>query len=195
MTADLLGDAAQRAARYLQTLQDRRVFPEPAAIDALSALDGLVPEHGTEAAEVIALLDSLGSPATVASAGPRYFGFVTGGALPVTVAASQLATAWDQNAALRVMSPVSAKLEDIAERWLCSLLGFPEGTAASFCTGATMANTTALAAARHTLCTRLGYDVEADGMSGYRRTHKAALSRRQCQSWTTTLLSACKPAM
>lgn len=164
MTADLLGDAAQRAARYLQTLQDRRVFPEPAAIDALSALDGLVPEHGTEAAEVIALLDSLGSPATVASAGPRYFGFVTGGALPVTVAASQLATAWDQNAALRVMSPVSAKLEDIAERWLCSLLGFPEGTAASFCTGATMANTTALAAARHTLCTRLGYDVEADGM-------------------------------
>tara|TARA_Y100001934_G_scaffold32233_2_gene36088 strand:+ start:7419 stop:7700 length:282 start_codon:yes stop_codon:yes gene_type:complete len=93
VTADLLGDAAQRAARYLQTLQDRRVFPEPAAIDALSALDGLVPEHGTEAAEVIALLDSLGSPATVASAGPRYFGFVTGGALPVTVAASQLATA------------------------------------------------------------------------------------------------------
>jgi glutamate/tyrosine decarboxylase-like PLP-dependent enzyme len=164
MSNSLLLDAATRAANFLESIQHRDVFPTPEAINALAQLDEPVPESGSSPAAVIETLDTLGSPAAVGSAGPRYFGFVTGGALPVTVAANQLATAWDQNAALRVMSPIAAKLEDVSERWLCDLLGFPDGTAASFCTGATMANTTALAAARHALYQRMNYDVEADGL-------------------------------
>ncbi|HYL95994.1 MAG TPA: aminotransferase class V-fold PLP-dependent enzyme, partial [Terriglobales bacterium] len=108
----------------------------------------------------------LGSPATVASTGGRYFGFVNGGALPAAMAANWLAGAWDQNAGLSVMSPVGAKLEEIAAQWLLEIFGLPADCGVGFVTGATMANFTALAAARHCLLNRAGWDAEADGLFG-----------------------------
>ena len=105
----LLQDASRRALRYLAALADRPVAPSPEAVDALRELDFPLPVSGRDPAEVLALLDEVGSPATVASDGPRYFGFVTGGALPVAQAAAWLASAWDQNAALSVMSPAARR--------------------------------------------------------------------------------------
>lgn len=116
--------------------------------------------------EVLAELDRLGSPATVCSAGPRYFGFVVGGALPATVGASVLATAWDQNTGMEVGSPVGSVLERVCQDWLVDLLGLAPATQAAFVTGATMANLTGLAAARHALLGRAGWDVEARGLFG-----------------------------
>ena len=112
------------------------------------------------------MLDEAGSPATVASAGPRFFGFVIGGSLPVTVAANWLAGAWDQNAGAFVASPVAAKVEEVAQRWLLEVFGFPATTIAGFVSGATMANLTALAAARHRVLRDAGWDVEAQGLAG-----------------------------
>jgi glutamate/tyrosine decarboxylase-like PLP-dependent enzyme len=119
----LLEDAARRARAYLAGVARRGVAPAPAAMAALAGLDFPLPDRGRDAAEVLALLDEVGSPATVASAGPRYFGFVTGGALPVAVAAAWLTAAWDQNAALALMSPAAARLDAVALRWVSDLLG------------------------------------------------------------------------
>jgi glutamate/tyrosine decarboxylase-like PLP-dependent enzyme len=162
----LLENAAQRAEKYLEEIQSRTVNPSEEAIGALEKLDPGLPKKGTEPEEVLRLLDEVGSPATVSSAGSRYFGFVTGGALPATLAANWLASAWDQNGALYVMSPVTAAVEEISERWLVQLLGLQPGTAVGFVTGATMANFSGLAAARNSLLTRAGWDVEADGLFG-----------------------------
>jgi glutamate/tyrosine decarboxylase-like PLP-dependent enzyme len=129
-------------------------------------LGGSLPEDPQDPAAVLALLDEVGSPATVVNAGGRFFGFVNGGAVPASLAANVLGAAWDQNASLRVMSPVGAALEDVAIRWLLDLLGLPNSCAAAFVTGATMANFTCLAAARHAVLRRMGWDVEADGLFG-----------------------------
>ncbi len=163
---DLLANAAERGVRYLRGLGDRRVSPTAAAISRLRDLGGPLPNGPTDPEAVLALLDDLGSPATVASAGGRYFGFVVGGALPVTVAANWLAGAWDQNAGLTVSSPIASALEEIALGWLVDVLALPQGTAGAFVTGATMANLTALAAARHAVLARAGWDVEAQGLFG-----------------------------
>lgn len=147
-TDALLAEASERARRYLRSIAERAVAP---TADALRALDGLafpLPAAGLDPSRVLAILDDLGSPATVASAGPRYFGFVIGGAWPVAVGASWLLAAWDQNAALSVMSPVSARLDEVALDWVRQLLGLPDGTTGAFVSGATMANATCLAAAR-----------------------------------------------
>lgn len=162
-TDPLLADAAERATRYLKTLPDRPVAPSPEAVARLREL-GALPEEPRPDAETLALLDDVGSPATVASAGGRYHGFVIGGALPATVAAHWLATAWDQNAAGWTSSPVSAALEEHALRWVVDLLGLPPETAGGFVTGGTMANFTCLAAARRHQLARLGWDVERDGL-------------------------------
>src|SRR5581483_1251974 len=95
---DLLQMTAERAARYLDGLDKRGVAPTPAALARMAELGGPLPEGPTGAAETIALLDEVGSPATIASAGGRYYGFVVGGTLPAALAANWLATAWDQNA-------------------------------------------------------------------------------------------------
>jgi glutamate/tyrosine decarboxylase-like PLP-dependent enzyme len=116
--------------------------------------------------QVLRLLDELGSPATVATAGPRFFGFVVGGSLPVALAANWLAGAWDQNSAFHRLAPSTAMVEEVALRWLLDLLGLPPTCAGAFVTGATMANFTALAAARHAVLARAGWDVEADGLFG-----------------------------
>lgn len=163
---ELLHDAAERAARYLDTLDGRPVFPPPAAVAGLEALGGPLPAGPAAPAETLRLLDEVAGPATVASAGGRYFGFVTGGALPAAVAANTLAAAWDQNAAYTVMSPAAARLEEVALGWAAELLGLPAGCAGAIVTGATMANLAGLAAARHALLARRGWDVERDGLFG-----------------------------
>ncbi|HMH94898.1 MAG TPA: aminotransferase class V-fold PLP-dependent enzyme [Streptosporangiaceae bacterium] len=165
-TYRLLGEAAGRAQRYLAGLDDRRVAPDDAGLAALGSFAEALPETPQDPAATLALLDQAGSPATVASAGGRYFGFVVGGSLPIALAASWLATAWDQNAALPVMSPVAARLHDVVTGWLAELLGLPAGTAAAFVTGAAMANTAALTAARDQQLARAGWDVQADGLFG-----------------------------
>jgi glutamate/tyrosine decarboxylase-like PLP-dependent enzyme len=116
--------------------------------------------------KVIQQLDAIGSPATVASAGPRYFGFIIGGSHPVTVASNWLATAWDQNAGLAAMSPVAAKIEEVAARWLVELLRLPQETAVGFVTGSTTAHMTALLAARRAILAKHGWDVERKGLVG-----------------------------
>lgn len=161
---ELMRAAAERSLRYLDGIRDRRVAPLPEQVDGLKALAGPLPDGPTDPAAVLALLDDAGSPATVVSAGGRYFGFVTGGSLPVTLAANWLAGAWDQNGGLVVASPVAAALEETVLRWLIDALALPPGTGAGFVTGATMANFTALDAARHAVLARSGWDVEAAGL-------------------------------
>jgi glutamate/tyrosine decarboxylase-like PLP-dependent enzyme len=165
-TATLLADAARRAAAYLDGLDGRPVAPSPEAVAALAGLEGPLPEAPAEPAAVLAELDRRISPATMAMAGPRFFGFVIGGALPVTVAASVLATAWDQNSAKYAVTPGTAALEKVALRWTLEALGLPPGAAGGFVTGATVANFTALAAARHAVLERAGWDVEGRGLFG-----------------------------
>jgi glutamate/tyrosine decarboxylase-like PLP-dependent enzyme len=162
----LLADAAGRAGRYLAGIDDRPVAPGSAALAGLARFDEPLPDSGGDAAATLALLDEAGSPATVASAGGRYFGFVTGGAHPAALAAGWLATAWDQNSALPVMSPVAARLHAVVTRWLTGLLGLPAGSAAAFVTGAAMANTAALTAARDHQLAGAGWDVQARGLFG-----------------------------
>ncbi|MBI3969414.1 MAG: aspartate aminotransferase family protein [Chloroflexi bacterium] len=163
---ELLQDGAQRAIAYLEGLGDRPVTPTLEAVAALAALDEPLPEQPTDGEVVIRLLDEVGSPATLANAGPRFFGFVTGGSLPVTVAASWLAAAWDQNTFAHRVAPAAATLEQVALRWLVDLLSLPSDCGGAFVTGATVANFTALAAARHAVLERVGWNVEAEGLFG-----------------------------
>jgi glutamate/tyrosine decarboxylase-like PLP-dependent enzyme len=164
--ADLLADAAARATRYLEELPERRVAPTAEAVRALGAWATPMPDHPTDPREVLRSLDELGSPATMAMAGGRFFGFVIGGALPVTVAASWLATAWDQNSGMHAITPGTAELERVALDWLVDVLRLPAGTGGGFVTGATIASFTCLAAARHAVLRQAGWDVEADGLFG-----------------------------
>jgi glutamate/tyrosine decarboxylase-like PLP-dependent enzyme len=161
----LLNDAAMRASRYLDALPERAVAPDPTAVERLGALDIPLPDEPTPDDAVLAELDSF-SGATMAMAGPRFFGFVIGGALPATVAANWLATAWDQNTAFAAVTPLTARLESVAARWLNDLLGLPAETGVGFVTGATMANFSCLVAARHAVLQAAGWDVEADGLFG-----------------------------
>ena len=163
---ELLANAAARAARYVAEAGERRVNPAPEDLTHLEILGGKLPNGPSDPAEVLALLDDIGSSATVATTGGRYFGFVIGGSLPAALAANWLAGAWDQNAAFRVMSPVSAKIEDIVLSWFLDLLGLPATCGGGFVTGTTMANFTALAAARSALLKRAGWNVEEDGLFG-----------------------------
>jgi glutamate/tyrosine decarboxylase-like PLP-dependent enzyme len=164
--SNLLDDAAKRASRYLESLDTRSVAPEREAIAALAGFDRAFPDHPSTAESVLAELDEIGSPATMASAGGRFFGFVIGGALPATVAANWLATTWDQNAGLVVTSPTNAALENVSLRWLKAIFHLPLQSAGGFVTSATAANFSALAAARHMLLARAGWDAEAHGLFG-----------------------------
>ena len=163
---ELLSDVATRASRYLAGINERSVAPSSEAIARLQQLGGPLPDASADPAELLALLDEIGSPATVATTGGRYFGFVVGGTLPASLAANWLAGAWDQNAAMQVMSPVAAKLEEIVEAWVVDLLGLPKGTGAGFVTCTTMANFSGLAAARSALLYRAGWNVEDNGLFG-----------------------------
>jgi glutamate/tyrosine decarboxylase-like PLP-dependent enzyme len=163
---DLLQDVVDRANAYLQNLDTRKVAPDPAAVAALDAFDSALPETPDDPHKVIDLLDRYGSPATMAMAGPRFFGFVIGGSLPVALAADWLAAAWDQNTGYYNITPATARIEQVALRWLLEMLDLPRSAGGAFVTGANVANFVGLAAGRHAVLARAGWNVEADGLFG-----------------------------
>jgi glutamate/tyrosine decarboxylase-like PLP-dependent enzyme len=148
---------AAAAERYLSNLEERQVAPTDIAIAALKGFEEALPLQPSDPEFVVEMLDRLGSPATMASAGPRFFGLVVGGALPATVGARLLTTAWDQIVFSAAISPVGCKLERVAAGWLLDLLRLPTASHVSYVTGATMGNFTCLAAAREFLLTRKGH--------------------------------------
>lgn len=163
---NLLTDAAHRGVVYRESSAERHVAPTAEAVLGAERFIEPMPEVGSDDEDVLAMLDDVGSPATVMMAGPRYFGFVIGGSLPVTVATNWLTTAWDQNVGMHEVTPATSTLERVSMDWMIDLFGFPADTAASFVTGATVANFTSLAAARHRVYSDIGWNVEADGLIG-----------------------------
>lgn len=162
----LLKTTAERAIDYLEKLQERRVSPSPEAIANLSRFNVPLSDDPVAPETVLQLLDEVGSPATMGIAGPRFYGFVIGGSLPAALAANWLAAAWDQNTGLYNITPGTAYLEVVALRWLLEVLNLPAESGGAFVTGATVANFTALAAARHAVLKRAGWNVEAEGLFG-----------------------------
>ncbi len=163
---DALNVAVERSRRYIKGIADRHVAPNEKELAALSRFHEPFPEKPTDPAQVVSMLDDLGSPATVATTGNRYFGYVIGGNLPASMAASWLVNTWDQNVALRAMSPIAAELEEVALRWVCDILGLPAESEGGLVTCATTANFTALASARYALLAKSGWNVVDDGMFG-----------------------------
>ena len=164
MHKDVLAAAHQLARQYLDAVAGRHVGGTATLADLRSALGGPLPERGADPVEVLQQLAKAVDAGIVASAGPRYFGFVTGGAVPVTVGAEWIGTAWDQNTALYVSSPAMAVLEDVVSGWLLETLDLPRHSGVGFVTGAHMANFTCLAAARHEVLRRVGWNVETQGL-------------------------------
>src|SRR5271165_4685753 len=162
MAADDLLDHAQRLARdYLNGVAERHVGASDPA-----GLRRPLTDDGEGALEVLEQLAADADPGIVASAGPRFFGFVIGGALPVALAADWLVSAWDQNAGVHVASPAVAVAEEVAAGWILELLGLPADASVGYVTGGQMANFSCLAAARGELLRREGWDVEAQGLFG-----------------------------
>ena len=158
--------AAQHAEAFLATLDERPVAARVDAAAVRDVLGGPLPEQGEDPASVIDTLAAGAEPGLVATPGPRHFGFVIGGALPAALAADWLVSAWDQCAAFHSLSPAAAAIEEIASAWLLELLGLPDSASVGFVTGGQGANTTCLAAARHTVFERAGWNVERDGLIG-----------------------------
>jgi glutamate/tyrosine decarboxylase-like PLP-dependent enzyme len=158
--------AAELSLEYLDTLPERRVGATADAATIASRLGGGVPEDGMDATRVIEELAAAVEPGLVASLGPRYFGFVIGGQLPASAAADWLTTAWGQNAVVHAASPAGAAVEQVAGRWMLELLGLPAEASVGLPTGAGLGNTVGLAAARHAVLAREGWDVEARGLYG-----------------------------
>ena len=164
--ADLVAQASRYAADYLASVDAHPVAPSPEAVAGLAALCGELPIEAANPNIVLELLHRHGSPATVVNSGGRYFGFVNGGMVPAALGAAMLVSAWDQNAAFQIQSPVAAELEATSLGWVAQILGLPADTGGAVVTGATMANFCALAAARHAILERAGWDVEQDGLFG-----------------------------
>lgn len=162
----LAADADARALRYLASLADRRVFPDETSISALSIFDEPLPKAGKNAEDVLELLDTYGSPGTVASNGADYFGFVIGAALPAAAAAERLMLAWDQCASSFDNSPVAAIIERVAASWVLDILDLPRESGVGFGTSATACTVTALTTARRALLERQGWNFDADGLNG-----------------------------
>jgi glutamate/tyrosine decarboxylase-like PLP-dependent enzyme len=170
MSADerhsLLARAARHGQAYLEAVADRPVAATVTGADLRGALGGALGAAGSDAAGVLDALAEAARHGTIASQGPRYFGFVIGGSLPVATAADWLVSAWDQNSAVYAMAPLVAVVEEITAGWMRDLLALPDHAGVGFVTGCQMANFTALAAARHEVLRRAGWDVEADGLAG-----------------------------
>lgn len=164
MHRSVLETAHAIATQYLDTVASRHVGGTATRQSLVDALGGPLPAGASDPLTVLRQLAANADPGIVASAGPRYFGFVTGGAVPVTVGADWLASAWDQNACLNVTSPAVAAIEDIVAGWLLEILGLPRSASVGFVTGCHMANFTGLAAARHEVLRRAGWNVEAQGL-------------------------------
>ena len=166
MTEPALEAAAAHATQFLRGLAERPVAARAGADELAARLGGPLPDGPSDPAEVVAQLAKLADDGLVASAGPRYFGFVVGGSLPAALAADWLTAAWDQNAGLFVLGPAAATVEDVAAGWLTDLLGLPSTVSTGFVTGGQMATLTGLAAARHHVLAAAGWDVERDGLIG-----------------------------
>jgi len=189
----LLMETAERATSYLEGLEERRVAPAAEDLQRLSLLDEPLPEKPSDPQSVLRLLDEIGSPATVASAGGRFFGFVMGGSLPAALACNWLAGAWDQDAGMQVASPISATLENVSLKWLLDVLKLPASSGGGFVTGATMANFSGLAAARHAVLQKEGWD--ANACSEYPSMGRGACARRRFRKSQALPSCACKPGM
>lgn len=163
---DLLKDADRRAARYLSGVGNRNVYPNEEALQSLKILYAPLPLDGFSAENTLALLDEVGSPATVVTNGPRYFGFVVGALLPAAAAAERLALSWDQCASSFDNSPISAEIEKIATGWLLEILDLPKESAVGFGTSATASTIACLATARRALLSASGWDLDKDGLYG-----------------------------
>ena len=162
----LLDRVQRHAADFLRALPDRHVGARATRDELLSALRAPLGDRGDDPGEIIDLLAAQGDRGAVACAGPRYFGFVIGGSYPVALAADWLTSTWDQNPGIYATSPVVSVIEDVAREWLLELFDLPRESGLGFVTGCQMANFTCLAAARHGVLRRLGWDVEADGLAG-----------------------------
>jgi glutamate/tyrosine decarboxylase-like PLP-dependent enzyme len=158
--------AAEAGFEYVRNVPARRVAPSAEDVAGLERFHERFPEGPSDAVGVIRMLSEVGGPATMASTGGRYFGYVIGGAVPASMAANWLVGAWDQNAAFRSMSPVAAEVEDVVLPWAAEALGVPAECEGGLVTCATTANFTAMVAARHALLKRAGWHVEEDGMFG-----------------------------
>ncbi len=165
-TREMLQDVARRAADYLDSLPERPVGSRATLQSMRAALGGELPEVGADPDEVVSRLARAADPGIVASAGPRYFGFVVGGTLPAALGADWLTSTWDQNAGLFVLSPANAVCEETAGRWILELLGLPRTASVGFVTGCQAANFSGIAAARHALLEARGWDVERRGLYG-----------------------------
>src|SRR6188472_1914255 len=164
---DLLTAAVEHAADFLEGLPERRVGPaetDPTALRA--ALGGPLPDGPEDPRAVLDALVAGADAGLMASQSPRFFGFVFGGSLPAALAADWVASAWDQNAVLYVAAPAAAVAEEVVGGWLAELLGLPSTASFAITTGCQMANATGLAAARHQVLARAGWDVEARGLAG-----------------------------
>ncbi len=162
----LLRQTADLAADFLEGLPSRPVRVQATHDELLVAIGGALPDRGEAPGEVVDHLATVADPGLIASAGPRFFGFVIGGSLPSALAADWLTSAWDQNAGLYVIGPAASVAEEVAADWLINLFGLPAESSVGFSTGATMASFTALAAGRHRVLERLGWNVEEDGLIG-----------------------------
>jgi len=171
---DLVRRTADLAAAYLTGVDERPVAPPVDPEELWARLGGPLPEHGSAPEAVVEWLADAVDPGLVASAGPRYFGFVMGGSQPAALAADWLTSTWDQNAGLFVRSPAAAVAEEIAGAWLLDLFGLPRDAGVGFTSGGTMANFTALAAARHAVLRDAGWDVEERGLGGAPEVHVLA---------------------
>jgi glutamate/tyrosine decarboxylase-like PLP-dependent enzyme len=167
----LLEETAGRAADYLEGIGERRVGASAGVEELRASLGGPLPDGPTDPREVIEDLAAAAEPGLVASPGGRYFGFVIGGGLPAALAADWLTSVWDQNAGLYVCGPSAAIVEEVAGAWTAELLGLPDGVSFAFVTGCQMAHVTALAAARHSVLARAGWDVNERGLIGAPPVH------------------------
>jgi glutamate/tyrosine decarboxylase-like PLP-dependent enzyme len=162
----LLRQTADLAADFLDGLDTRPVRASASHDELVASMGGELPERGEAAGEVVDHLATIADPGLIGSAGPRYFGFVIGGSLPSALAADWLTSAWDQNAGLYAIGPSASVAEEVAGDWLIDLFGLPPESSVGFSTGATMASFTALAAGRHRVLERTGWNVEEDGLIG-----------------------------
>lgn len=165
-TRDLFEKAKSYAYDYLETLYHRPVFPTDEAIEGLKVFDEPFPDTPADSDQTLRMLHEHGSPATVAQAGGRYYGFVCGGVAPAAAAARWLSDVWDQNAGMYILSPIASRLETVCETWLIDILGLPGETAAGFVGGTMTATMCGLAAGRNTVLKQQGWDVISKGLFG-----------------------------
>ncbi len=176
--AALLARVAEAAAAYVDGAGDRPVLARDPVSAVRERLGGVLPDAGEDPTAVVDRLIDLAATATVASTGPRFFGFVVGGVVPAALAAEQFAVALDQNAAMAVLSPLAAVTEEVAAGWLLDLLGLPASGSVGFVTGGQSANTTCLTVARHHVLAACGWDVEARGLIGAPAVHTVVGAQR-----------------